>query len=159
MKKPLLISILIGVLLLIQFIRIDTSVPEINMDKDYLSMNNAPIEIITILQNSCYDCHSNQTNYPWYSKIAPVSWMLKSHVNEGREHLNLSNFGDYSLEEKNSIQKECIEEIEENKMPLKSYTFIHANARLSDDTKQSLINFLRLSIQKNETQNIKHEIE
>lgn len=84
---------------------------------------------------------------------------VKSHVNEGREHLNLSNFGDYSLEEKNSIQKECIEEIEENKMPLKSYTFIHANARLSDDTKQSLINFLRLSIQKNETQNIKHEIE
>jgi len=159
MKKRLIIIILIGILILIQLIRIDTVNPEINIDKDFLSMNNASIEMINILKNTCYNCHSNQTNYPWYSKIAPVSWMLKNHVREGREHVNFSNFGDYSLEKRFLIQNECIAEIEENNMPLKSYKFIHANARLTNDTKQSLIDFLKLSMQRNENQKLNHGIE
>ncbi len=145
-NKMLIIAIsTVSLLLLIQLIRVDNTNPASNIDNDFLVVSGAPKEISDILKNSCYDCHSNQTVYPWYSEIAPVSWMLHNHISEGRSHVNFSNFGEYSLEHRNAIKYECIEEIEEGEMPLFSYTLIHANARLTGDSKQLLIDFLKQS--------------
>lgn len=149
MKRKLIISIPIVIIALIQFIRIDTFNPEINANNDFLNVTAAPIEISTILKNTCYDCHSNQTKYPWYSNLAPVSWMLKNHINEGREHVNFSKWGDYSIGKQISLKEECVEEIQDNQMPLKSYTLIHTKAKLTSESKQMLVDWLMHSEQSN----------
>ncbi len=142
MKKKHVVLTAIGILVLIQVIRIDTVNPEVNPDEDFLMMTQAPQEIADIVKTSCYDCHSHQTNYPWYSQIAPASWFLKKHINEGRKHLNFSKWADYPAEKQISKQKECVEEIEENGMPLKSYMIIHSDAKLTPASRQALINWL-----------------
>lgn len=136
-KKIVIVSIVL--LVLIQFIRIDRTTPPIDNSNDYMNLSNATIEIRNIIKNSCYDCHSYETNYPWYSNVAPISWMLKSHINEGREHLNFSDWGNYSSEIKIALHKECVHELEENKMPLKSYTLIHTKTKISDKQRADLI--------------------
>lgn len=94
--------------------------------------------IQNILKASCYDCHSNNTNYPWYNKIQPVNWWLADHVNEGKEELNFDEFNTYSTKKKLHKLDEVIETIKNNEMPLKSYTLIHGNAKLSDSDKQDI---------------------
>ena len=143
MKKKLLITVPIGIIVLIQFFRIDTQNPAINLSNDFLNLTVAPTEIQDILSNSCYDCHSYQTKYPWYSNVAPVSWMLSSHIREGRGHLNFSEWNEYSSDKQISLKEECLEEIQSNNMPLKSYTLIHKGARLSDNSKQILVDWLK----------------
>lgn len=145
MKKKHIIFLAIGIIALIQVIRIDTVNPEVIPGSDYLMMTKASPEIADILKTSCYDCHSLETNYPWYSQIAPVSWFLKKHINEGREHLNFSKWAEYSIEKQMSKSKECIEEIEGGEMPLKSYTIIHSDARLTAGTRQALIDWFNQS--------------
>ena len=122
MKKILiaLIVILIG----IQFIPVDRKNPSVTMDI------NAPDNISSILRASCYDCHSNETVWPWYSKIAPVSFLVASDVKEGRKHLNFSEWDKYEAVKREKILEEILEEIEKEAMPLTSYTFTHPNAKL-----------------------------
>lgn len=150
-RKTITIILLAGIAL-IQFIRIDTTSPEYQKGNEYLFQTQAPKEIGNILKKACYDCHSFETNYPWYSNIAPFSWLVNNHIQEGREHLNFSEWKNYSPEKKISIQEECIKEIEKNKMPLQSYTFIHSEAKLSDTTKIQLKNWFLL-----QTQNINNK--
>lgn len=142
MKKKYLVLIALGIIALIQVIRIDTVNPEINPVEDFLVMAQAPPEIADIVKTSCYDCHSYQTHYPWYSQIAPVSWFLKNHINEGREHMNFSKWAGYPSEKQISMRKECAEEIKENGMPLKSYTIIHSDAKITAASRQALIDWL-----------------
>ena len=122
MKKILiaLIVILIG----IQFIPVDRKNPSVTMDI------NAPDNISSILRASCYDCHSNETVWPWYSKIAPVSFLVAGDVKEGRKHLNFSEWDKYEAGKREKILEEIVEEIEKEAMPLTSYTFTHPNAKL-----------------------------
>ncbi len=122
MKKILiaLIVILIG----IQFISVDRKNPSVTMDI------NAPDNISSILRASCYDCHSNETVWPWYSKIAPVSFLVAGDVKEGRKHLNFSEWDKYEAGKREKILEEIVEEIEKEAMPLTSYTFTHPNAKL-----------------------------
>jgi hypothetical protein len=141
-KKKLLIVLFI--LALIQLIRIDTSNPTTSPENDYLVLAKSPDEIGNIIRNSCYDCHSNETKYPWYSKVAPVSWILKNHIQEGREHLNFSDWGNYSIEKRANLLEEIKEEIEKNEMPLRSYTVIHSNAKLSSNSKKLVLDWLSL---------------
>ncbi len=141
-KKKLLIVLFL--LALIQLIRIDTSNPTTSPGNDYLVLAKSPDEIGNIIRNSCYDCHSNETKYPWYSKVAPVSWILKNHIQEGREHLNFSDWGNYSIEKRANLLEEIKEEIEKNEMPLRSYTIIHSNAKLSSNSKKLVLDWLSL---------------
>ena len=97
-----------------------------------------PENIQNILKTSCYDCHSNNTNYPWYNKIQPVNWWLADHINEGKEELNFDEFNAYSTKKKLHKLDEVIETIKDNEMPLKSYTLIHSNAKLSENDKQEI---------------------
>ncbi len=119
------------------------------------SIENAhqvPDSVLNILKTSCYDCHSNQTFYPWYARIKPISWWLNNHINEGKEELNFSIFGSYSIGRQYHKLKEIKEQVEENEMPLKSYTLIHRNAVLEREKKSILvswINQLQDSFQKN----------
>lgn len=92
----------------------------------------APDETEQILTRACYDCHSNKTKWPWYSRVAPVSWWVTDHVNEGREHLNFSNWGLSNAEDQAEYAEEIIEEIEEGKMPMPSYVVGHPEAELSE---------------------------
>lgn len=87
-----------------------------------------PKEIQTLLQQKCYDCHSHSTKYPWYANIQPVAWWLADHVEEGKEHLNFSEFKSYNAEKAAHKLEEVVEEVAEGEMPLKSYTLIHSDA-------------------------------
>ena len=100
-----------------------------------------PADVENILSVSCYNCHSNNTNYPWYSRVQPVGLFLESHISKGKEELNFSEFGDYSIRKQKSKLKSMISQIEKGEMPLKSYTFIHRDARLSKEDKKTLVNY------------------
>ena len=138
MKKKIVLAGILAVLVLIQFIRIDKTKPEAPASLDYFSVTNPPEEIEDILRNACFDCHSNETVYPWYADVAPVSWLIKHHVNEGREDLNFSEWGSYSSSRAEEINKECFEEVLDHEMPLKSYTLMHPKAKLSPEQRSQL---------------------
>ena len=88
-------------------------------------------EVRQILATSCYDCHSNQTHYPWYASVQPVGWWLANHVSEGRQKLNLAEFGTYTRKRQAKKLEEIGDEVRDHAMPLKSYTFIHHDAKLT----------------------------
>lgn len=94
-----------------------------------------------LAQRACFDCHSNETVWPWYSNIAPPSWLLARHVSEGRESMNFSDWGNYSVRTAKVIQQ-----IEEGKMPPASYLPMHPEARLSAAEQAQLIEGLRNSL-------------
>lgn len=96
-------------------------------------------EIGILLRRSCYDCHSNNTVYPWYSNIQPFSWWLQSHVNDGKEELNFDQFNTYNIKKKKHKLDEVVEVIEKDEMPLSSYTFVHGKAVLSTQDKDKII--------------------
>lgn len=104
-------------------------------------VHQVPPSTISLLKNSCYDCHSNNTHYPWYANIQPVAWWLNDHIEEGKGELNFSEFGSYSLRRQYHKLEEIKEQIEEDEMPLESYTIIHQNAVLSDTDKQEINNW------------------
>ncbi len=89
-------------------------------------------EVHKILKESCFDCHSNSTRYPWYSSITPVNYWMADHVKEGSKHLNFSKWAEYSLKKKEHKMEEVFEEVEKKNMPLDSYTWTHTEANLTD---------------------------
>ncbi len=140
MKKK--IVIIIGILILIQFIR--PSKNNGDMESQTISKEVVvPSEVQKILEVSCYDCHSNKTVYPWYSEIAPISWYIAHHVNEGKEHFNISEWTSYNKYQKKNIIYSLEKTIERGKMPLKSYLIKHPEATLSEYQKELLINWIR----------------
>ena len=115
-------------LVAIQFFPVDYNQSETIPQTDFMLVNNVPVTVEKSLQVSCYDCHSNNTQYPWYNKVQPVAWFLEGHIKKGKEELNFSEWDSYSSRRKNSKLRSIISQIEDDKMPLKSYTFIHSNA-------------------------------
>lgn len=95
------------------------------------------------LQTACYDCHSNHTDYPWYANVQPVGWWLQHHVNEGRHHLNLSEFGAYSASRQADKLDDMIDELTFHTMPLESYTLIHRDARLTPAEYRALADWIQ----------------
>ncbi|NBU98817.1 MAG: heme-binding protein [Spirochaetia bacterium] len=103
----------------------------------------APEEVKFILRRSCYDCHSYQTKYPFYSYVFPISILINNHINEGREELNFSEFESLTLNKQSSKLRSIVEEIEENEMPLFGYTVMHRDAILSPEEKEVLISWAK----------------
>ena len=139
--KSIISKILIGlavILIVIQFFGPDTSVPESEASKDFITITEPPQQVATILKSACYDCHSYQTKYPWYASISPVSWWLQDHIDHGRDEFNLSLWADYSTNRADHKLEEAIELLEAEEMPLPSYTWIHSGARLSDQERSVL---------------------
>lgn len=140
MKKKVLI--IVGLLLLIQVIRPEKNsavVGPISEIKELLITEKVEV----VLDKACYDCHSNHTNYLWYAEVAPVSWFIAHHVNEGKEHLNFSEWDAYNNFQKEYIIKGMYGEIKDNKMPLKTYTWMHPEAILSAQEKEVLLTWAK----------------
>lgn len=135
---------LVVILIIIQFFPIKEN-KGTNPDPtdDFTTLYEVPPRIEQTLKVSCYDCHSNNTTYLWYDKIQPVAWYINSHIDEGKEELNFDEFGKYSSKRKNHKIEKIPEEVEEGEMPLTSYTFLHANARLTDAQRKELVDWFK----------------
>ncbi|WP_431128450.1 heme-binding domain-containing protein [Flagellimonas flava] len=109
---------------------------------DFMLVNNVPYDVGAIVRTSCYDCHSNNTRYPWYNKVQPVAWFLEGHIEHGKEELNFNEWGEYSSRRKKSKLKSIISQIEGDEMPLSSYTLVHRDAKLSDIEKKTVLDWV-----------------
>jgi hypothetical protein len=141
MKKVLIV--LLVVLVVIQFFQIDKTNPVTDINQDFLKIHETPTEIASTMKAACYDCHSNKSVYPWYSNIQPIGWYLKDHIEEGKEHLNFSEFGTYTPKKQAHKLEECYELIEKGEMPLSSYTIIHKEAVLSETQQTELVSYFK----------------
>ncbi len=127
--------LLLIVFIAIQFIRPQKNIATAVSLHDINSVHAVPMNVQNILYNSCYDCHSNTTKYPWYNNIQPVTWFLNDHVKEGKSQINFDEFGNYRIGRQYKKLEEIKEQIEEDEMPLSSYTIIHRSTILSDSQK------------------------
>jgi len=135
MWRKRLIIVVIIVLVSIQFIPTKRNISTRLLETDVSKSFNVPREVQEIFKRSCYDCHSNNTVYPWYNKIQPISYLMENHIKEGKKELNFSNFGTYSKRKQKSKLKAIYNQIKDNEMPLWSYTLIHRNAKLFNKDK------------------------
>jgi hypothetical protein len=112
------------------------------LETDITKIVEVPKNVQAILKSSCYDCHSNKTEYPWYSKIQPGGWWMASHIEKGKSELNFNEFGSYSKRRQQSKLKSIANTIEDETMPLSSYTLIHKDAKLNKENKKILMNWV-----------------
>ncbi|NQV29578.1 MAG: heme-binding domain-containing protein [Candidatus Marinimicrobia bacterium] len=136
-RTKLILIVIVGFFVVLQLIPLNQFNPPV------IQTVNAPADIQMILKTSCYDCHSNETVWPWYSKIAPASFLITRDVVEGRKHLNFSDFSEMDAFDSTDLAEEIIEMLEEGKMPLPPYLLLHPDARLSDDQSESLIRWAK----------------
>jgi hypothetical protein len=132
------VLLVMALLIVAQFIPVGRTNPPMDAAQTISATTPIPPNVASILDRSCQDCHTSQTVWPWYGQVAPVSWLLVNHVNEGRGELNLSDWGLYTARRKDRKLKEICEQVTKGKMPLASYTLLHRQANLSDSDKQVL---------------------
>ncbi|CAN5679759.1 hypothetical protein BH10BAC3_BH10BAC3_02750 [soil metagenome] len=132
----------------IQFFQPDKNNLDVIATNDIHQMVAVPDTVDQVLKVACFDCHSNNTNYPWYTDIQPVGWWLNSHIEDGKSNLNFNEFvnipprnGKTTHERQLKALEEIKETIEEGEMPLRSYTIIHKEARLTKEQKQMILNW------------------
>ncbi len=140
--KKVLIALLV-VLVVIQFFQIDKTNSETDINQDFLKIHETPTEIAATIKASCYDCHSNKSVYPWYTNVQPVGWFVKNHIEDGKKHLNFSEFGTYTAKKQAHKLEECYELVEKGEMPLSSYTIIHKEAVLTDNQQTELVGYFK----------------
>lgn len=136
--------ILLVTFILIQFFPIDKNNPAPTPQMDFLTIKNTPETTANLIRNGCYDCHSNETKYLWYSNVQPIAWFLQDHIEEGRKELNFSTFATYEPKRQAHKLAEAIEQIEKGEMPLDSYIIAHSEAKFSEAQKQEVIQYLKL---------------
>ncbi len=122
----------------IQFIPTNRNQSNIVPPTDLMAVYNVPEKVEVIFKTSCYDCHSNNTAYPWYNKIQPASWIMQGHIKKGKAELNFNEFGSYSERRQKSKFKSILSQIKDGEMPLASYTWLHREAKLSENEKMAL---------------------
>ena len=139
MKRKRILGTLLALFLIIQFIPSDR--PEVILDNpnDFLLNNELPQKMETLLRTSCYDCHSNETIYPWYAYVAPVSFLISRDTRIAREELNFSKWEKLDKIEKVEMLDEMGEEVEEGEMPLKIYPITHPDAKLSESDREEFL--------------------
>jgi hypothetical protein len=142
-RRTKIIGAVVLLLLLLQLVPSNREAPPVDPAADFFAVNRVDPPLAATIRSACYDCHSHTTAYPWYARIAPVSFWIQHHVEEGREHLNFATWADYDLKKQAHKLEECWEEVEEGEMPLRSYTWLHAPARLSDAQRAELVRFFQ----------------
>lgn len=140
-------------LIIIQLVRPARTNPVVDSSRTLQARVQVPADVDAILKRSCYDCHSFETRWPWYSNVAPASWWLADHVSEGREHMNFSEWAQYDNDDAEDLFEEIVEEIRKGGMPLGSYTMIHSDANLSEVDKRKLIDWANAERQRMESLN------
>lgn len=141
MKKILIV--LLVAFIMIQFFPIDKNNPPASPQMDFLKIKQTPESTATLIRNGCYNCHSNESTYPWYSNVQPIGWFLKNHIDEGRKHLNFSTFATYEPKKQAHKLEEAAEMVEKGEMPLQSYILGHSDANFNEAQKQELIQYFR----------------
>lgn len=139
LKKILLIVLV--VFIVIQFFQPARNTNGQVLPTDISNVIPIPENVESLLQAACYDCHSNQTRYPWYTYVQPVGWIMAGHIKDGKKDLNFSEFGAYSNRKQQSKLKSIISQIKDDEMPLYSYTIMHKDARLSKEEKELIIDW------------------
>jgi hypothetical protein len=125
--------VLVVGLIVAQFIQPDRTNPPVSPAETLEASAAVPDNVKEVLSRACADCHTNNTTYPWYSKVSPVSWWMQSHINEGRRELNMSVWATYADKRKNRKLDEICEQVRTREMPLPSYLWIHRDSKLTDD--------------------------
>ncbi len=133
--KKILLALLI-VFIAIQFIQPAHNISGQVLPTDIPKTVNVPDKVLAIFKNSCYDCHSNNTRYPWYVYIQPMGWMMARHIKNGKDNLDFSDFGSYSQRKQANKLRAIETSIKEGSMPLSSYNIMHTDARLSAEDKK-----------------------
>ena len=130
LKKLLILALIAFVVM--QFFRVDKNKAEGDYLAAFVAETNPPDEVMQTLKTACLDCHSNNTRYPWYAEVAPISYWLADHIDHGKGELNFSEWVSYSKRRKDHKMEELIEEVKKKHKPLDSYTWVHKDAVLSD---------------------------
>lgn len=149
-KKILIVLLL--VLVIIQFIKPEKNLSAASSPNDIFAHYQTPDSTKQLIKTACYDCHSNNTVYPWYSEVQPVAWWLNNHIKDAKSEINFSEFATFAPKKADHKMKEVMDEVKEEEMPLKSYSIIHKNARLTDAQRLTIINWakqIRAQIQPN----------
>lgn len=133
--------ITLGVLAGAQLVRPGRTAEPFDASSDLIAVTKPSAPVEHLLRVACYDCHSGQPRYPWYMNITPVNWWMQHHINESREHFDLSAWGRVSEKRRAHWAEEAMEMLSEGEMPLPSYTWTHADARLTDGERKALIDF------------------
>ncbi len=139
--KKILLALLI-VFVAIQFIQPVRNKSEQVLPTDFAEVLVVPNNVQTLLQNACYDCHSNNTNYPWYSNIQPMAWLMASHIKNGKAKLNFSDFGNNTTRKQISKLKEIANQIKDDEMPISSYKAMHKKANLTKEEKSAIMDWM-----------------
>jgi hypothetical protein len=134
---PLLGLILAG----LQFFHPARNLGAVDGPDDVLYKYAVPADVHHLLVAACYDCHSNRTRYPWYANVQPAGWWLAHHVTAGRRHLNFSEFGAYGPRQAARKLAVLSDQVDEDKMPLRSYTWMHPAARLTDEQRAKIVDW------------------
>jgi Haem-binding domain len=139
MKKKIFLAVL-SLLIIIQFIRPAKNISD-DRTWDISTKYYVPVQVSSILQAACKDCHSNKTDYPWYAEVQPMGWWLNKHVTDGKKDLNFSSFTKLPIAVQNHKLEEVIEMVKEEEMPLPSYTYLglHAEANLSNEQRELIV--------------------
>ncbi len=132
-NKWIAAAVLVAAVVVMQFLQPERNNPPVDPAATYEAVARPGPELAAVLRRACYDCHSNETRWPWYSRFAPVSWLIASDVRQGRAHLNFSEWGRYSAQAASRRMEEACEEVRAGKMPLRNYRVLHPEARLSSE--------------------------
>lgn len=139
--KVILIVMLIF-LIAIQFVPVSSNQDSQLKRTAITKIYPVPSKVQAILKESCYDCHSNHTQYPWYAKLQPISGWMAAHISNGKKELNFSEFGSYSKYKQQSKLKAILNSIHDGTMPIASYTFIHSKTKLTPSAQTLVINWV-----------------
>lgn len=142
--KKIFLALFVLLLLMQLYPRAKKNLELSKTNHDITAAHIVPDSVEAVLKTSCYDCHSNNTYYPWYSNLQPVNWWLNDHIEEGKSELNFSEFAQYRIGRQYRKLEEISKQIEEDEMPLKSYTIIHRNTILSEAQKKTVTNWTNL---------------
>ncbi len=142
-KAAIMFILLIMVFLVIQFFPVHRNESPIPAGQSFVNQFNVPNKVNRILQKSCYDCHSNQTIYPWYGNVQPSAWFLQNHIVKGKKKLNFDELQQYGKRRLRTKYTEIVKQIEHDKMPLSSYLLVHPSTKLSETEKKILIQYFQ----------------
>ena len=138
-----ILSLLLVAFIISQFFGPEKNEGDITSIETFLNETNPPENVKLILKESCFDCHSDVTRYPWYNSITPVNYWMADHVKHGKEEFNVSDWANASLKKKDHKFEELIEEVKEKEMPLPSYTWTHSEAKLTNEQIQAIVSWAK----------------
>jgi hypothetical protein len=133
-----ILTLMLVALIIIQFFRPEKNISTADQPNALAKVYPIPEDADTVMKKACYDCHSNNSHYPWYFSVQPSAWFLAGHIKNGKRHLNFDEFMTYSKEKQDDKLKDLIDMVNEDDMPLSSYTWIHTDAKLDQEQKKAI---------------------